>query len=80
MKLSGKKGLFLDVNLKTRFFEGQAAKVNKSKIMSYKKKILSDLTSEIMILFKKKNYDSARTYVLKKYIASEFYSKQILRA
>ena len=49
-KLSVTKDFFLDVNLKTMFFEGQ----NKSMEMSSKKRILSDLASKILILLKNK--------------------------
>ena len=45
------KGLFLNVNLKTRFLRGKIAKVHKSKKNIFKKKILSDLASKLLILF-----------------------------
>ena len=62
------KGLFLHVNLKTRCFEGQNAKVHKSKKTSSNTKILSDLVSKLLILFvKKKRFcdEWAQTDVLK---------------
>ena len=42
------KGLFHDVNLKTRLFE-----LNKSKKVSSKKRFLSDLANKLLILLKK---------------------------
>ena len=58
------KGLFLDVNLKLGFLKGKTAKVKKSKNLSLKK-ILSDLVSKLLILFKRKRKKNFVTNQLK---------------